>query len=304
MDAEDDMPRLKGDLPEIASFWFGSDLSWLEQLCIRSFLDRGHRFTLYAPGDVGGVPDGVRPAHPNELCWPPPFDISGNGRLPVAVFSDIFRLELLAARQVIWVDLDAYCVRPFGFRSAFVFTCAPDGAYPNGVLGLPPGSQVLAQMRAFVATANPTQPWRGERLRRLNAARLERGESWGIQDLPWGCSGPKALRHFMSGSAEDIHALPYPALYGLAVNELWKLHQPGIWSAEIEREGVHSVHIYGHQKKALALDHGGLPVPGSYLEQLCRRHGIVPEAAPIPQLGWMQRPASAEEAEAAAPAGS
>lgn len=293
------MVRGTAVLPEIASFWYGSDLTWLERLCIQSFLDRGHAFTLYAEDGILGVPPGTRHAHPREIFWPPPFDITGNGRLAVAAFSDIFRLEMLAAREVIWVDLDAYCLRPFAFPSPYVFTRTPEGAYPNGVLGLPGDSQVLAQMRAFVTGPNPTQPWRGRKLRRRNAERLARGESWGIQDLAWGCSGPKALQYFMTRSPEDRHALPHAALYGLAVADLWKLHAPGLPPQEIETEAVFSVHVYGHQKKALALHHGGLPVPGSYLDHLCRRHGIVPEAAPIAPLVWMQK-AGAEDDEAAA----
>lgn len=303
MDAPNDLPRPPGDLPEVGSFWFGSDLSWLEQLCLTSFLDRGHRVTLYAPAGTGGIPAGVRHADPAEILWPPPFDIGGNDRLGVAVFSDIFRLELLAARRVIWVDADAYCVKPFDFPSPFVFTVAPNGNHPIGVLALPQDSEVLAQMRDFVRAPNPTQPWRGAKLRRMNAARIAKGERWGIQHLSWGCSGPKALRHFMGRSAEARHALPYPALYGLDVAELWKLHAPGIAPEAIERPGIYSIHIYGHQKKALALAHGGLPVPGSYLEALCHRHGVRPEAAPIPSLRWMTKDAAAEGAAASGEAG-
>lgn len=29
-------------LPTIATLWIGSELSWLEQLCLRSFVDAGH----------------------------------------------------------------------------------------------------------------------------------------------------------------------------------------------------------------------------------------------------------------------
>ena len=35
-------------LPNIASLWIGGRLSWLEQLCLKSFADQGHRTTLYS----------------------------------------------------------------------------------------------------------------------------------------------------------------------------------------------------------------------------------------------------------------
>ncbi|EEE38106.1 hypothetical protein RKLH11_1947 [Rhodobacteraceae bacterium KLH11] len=274
-------------LPTIAGFWYGSDLSWLEVLCIRSFLDNGHRFILYCPDQIGGVPEGVdiRPA--SDVLWPPPFALSGNTRLRVAVFSDIFRLRMLQKTDFLWADLDAYCVRSFDFQSAYVFAPAGNGTFPNGVLRLPSASPTLARMLDFVTAQNPTQPWRGPRLQRKNRTRIQNGERWGIEALPWGCSGPKALSYFLRKTGEEQHALPPDTLYPLAREELWKLHRPGIRPQQIERDGVHSVHVYGHQKKWLATQQAGLPVPGSYLDRLCQRHSIDPGRSPIARLDWM-----------------
>ena len=274
--------------PIIAGFWYGSDLSWLEALCIRSFLDHGHRFVLFTAHHVRGVPDGaeIRPA--SDILWPPAFDLRKNTRLRVAVFSDIFRLHMLQSTDFIWVDLDAYCVRPFDFESPYVFAPASDASYPNGVLRLPADSPTLVQMLEFVTSKNPTQPWRGSRLHRINAGRVQSGETWGIESLPWGCSGPRALGHFLRKTGEDQQALPSETLYPLAVDELWKLHDQKVCPTEIERAGVHSVHVYGHQKKWLAMQRSGLPLRGSYLDILCRRHSIDPARNPIALLEWMQ----------------
>ena len=285
-------------LPEVASFWHGSSLSWIEQLCLRSFLDRGHRVTLYAAEPVGAVPEGVALRHPADILWPPPFPIAARDRMAAAIFSDIFRLELLARTDAVWVDLDAYCVRPLDFPSGWIFCATEDGSYPTGILRLPRWSAVLAQMRRFVTATDPSPPWRGRRGRAEDAARRDRGETWSIRDLPWGSSGPRALKHFMSRSAENRHALPSEALYGVTSADLRQLHDPALRPEQIERAGVHSVHIYGRQKKWLLKRNGGLPVPNSYLDRLCRRHGVDPAAAPIPPLDWMKGPA--ETAESAA----
>ncbi|WP_299352081.1 hypothetical protein [uncultured Shimia sp.] len=77
-------------LPTIASFWYGSDLTWVERLCIQSFLDRGHRFVLYLAHEVSGIPDDLEQRAASEVLWPAPFDIADNDRLRVAVFSDLF----------------------------------------------------------------------------------------------------------------------------------------------------------------------------------------------------------------------
>ncbi|WP_419737662.1 hypothetical protein [Ruegeria sp.] len=274
-------------LPQIASFWFGSDLSWLEALCIQSYLDHGHSFTLYAAHDIANIPNGVDLRHASEILWPAPFALRPEDRLGVAVFSDIFRLRLLERTDFIWVDLDALCLKPFDFASLYVFAPSQSGKFPNGVLRLPQESQTLAQMLAFVTSANPTQPWRGAKLRKRNAQRIADGETWGIEALPWGCSGPKALGHFLRETGEDIHAMPADTFYPLANEALWKLHDPRVPPSAIERDGVHSVHVFGHQKKFMAQQTAGLPVRGSFLSTLCARHGIDPQDNPIAPMAWM-----------------
>ncbi|MCG7519401.1 hypothetical protein [Ruegeria sp. Ofav3-42] len=275
------------NLPVIASFWFGSDLSWLEALCIQSYLDNGHRFILYAAHDIEGIPDGVEIHPAGDILWPAPFELRPEDRQGVAVFSDIFRLRLMQKTQYIWVDLDAYCVKPFAFPSPYILGCSHSGNYPNGVLRLPENSETLALMYEFVTSANPTQPWRGGRLYRRNRRRIRDGETWGIETLPWGSSGPKALEFFLRQTGEESHVMQADVFYPLATEDLRKLHDPRIPTTEIERDTVHSVHVYGHQKKLLAGKTAGLPVTGSYLHRLCERHGINPSANPILPVGWL-----------------
>ncbi|CUJ84590.1 hypothetical protein RUE5091_00237 [Ruegeria denitrificans] len=274
-------------LPTITSFWFGSDLSWLEALCIQSYLDRGHHFVLYAGHEIAGVPAGAELRHAEDILWPAPFDMLAGDRLSVAVFSDIFRLRLMQATGFIWVDLDAYCVRPFNFPSQYIFGQSQTGNILTGVLRLPANSETLSLMLEFVTTANPTQPWRGGPLRRRNRRRIRDGETWGIETLPWGSSGPKAFAHFLRKTKEDSHAMQAEVFYPLSKHDLWKLHDPFIPNQQIEGDMVHSVHVYGHQKRMMAQNTGGLPVRGSYLQRLCDRHGIDPNARPILPKGWL-----------------
>ena len=51
-------------LPIVASLWIGGRLSFLEQVCLKSFVDHGHRTILYTYGAVAGVPDGVEGSSP------------------------------------------------------------------------------------------------------------------------------------------------------------------------------------------------------------------------------------------------
>ena len=124
-------------------------------------------------------------------------------------------------------------------------------------------------------------------MHRLNRRRIRNGETWGIETLPWGSSGPKALGYFLKQTGKDIHALPADTFYPLAKDQITYLHKPAVPTDWFERDGVHSVHIYGHQKKVLAQAANGLPVVGSYLDRLCQRHGINPAANPIMPVGWL-----------------
>lgn len=274
-------------LPVVSSFWYGSDLSWMEALCIQSYLDNGHHFILYTAERLEGIPEGaeVRPA--SEIFWPPPFDISDNDRLRVAVFSDLFRLYLIQKTDCIWVDLDAYCVRPFDFDSPYVFGKSLSGGFLTGVLKLPKDSQTLTSMIDFLTSANPTQPWRGASLHRTNLRRTQRGEVWGIEALPWGCSGPKAFGHFLQHTGEEKYALPARVFYSFGNRDFWRMHSPKVATEDIEEDDVYSIHFYGHQRKKIAKQFSGVPRKGSYFERLCDRHNIDPGSQPVPAMDWM-----------------
>jgi hypothetical protein len=267
-------------LPVIASFWHGSNLSWIETLCIQSFLDRGHHFVLYAADKISGVPNGTDVRHAREIFWPAPFELKDNNLHRLQVFSNIFRLHLVKQTGFLWVDLAAYCVKPFDFNVPNIF--APFGSnFTNRVLCLEDNSPSLKAMIEFVQTPNPTKPWRGPRLHRRDAQRVEAGERWGIEALGLNCSGDPCFSHFLKQNGEDHLALPIETFYPLLSNDLWKLHSPEVLTEEIEREGVYSVHFFATQKAHIYRNLGGLPAPGSYLERLCERHRIDPQAQVI-----------------------
>ena len=49
---------------QIGALWIGGSLSYLEQLCLKSFVDAGQHITLYTYEGVTNAPEGV--------CWPMP----------------------------------------------------------------------------------------------------------------------------------------------------------------------------------------------------------------------------------------
>jgi len=55
------------ELPTIASLWIGGDLSFIEQVCLKSFSDHGHRTILYTYGGVSNCPAGVEQMDANLI---------------------------------------------------------------------------------------------------------------------------------------------------------------------------------------------------------------------------------------------
>lgn len=57
----------------VASFWAGEDLSFVEQMVIRSYLEQGCDFTLYLGHPVGGIPQGTPVRDAAEIMPRPDF---------------------------------------------------------------------------------------------------------------------------------------------------------------------------------------------------------------------------------------
>jgi len=106
------------NLDTIQSLWVGDHLSVLEQMCIASYLVRGHRFHLYTYGDVANVPHNCEIKNANKIL--PESSIARFQNL--ANFSDYFRYALLYLNGGYWVDLDNFCLKPYDFVQEYVFS--------------------------------------------------------------------------------------------------------------------------------------------------------------------------------------
>lgn len=280
----------------VASFWAGGDLSFVEQMVIRSYVEQGCDFTLYVPQPVGGIPAGttVRDA---AAIMPVPAAIAPDpdpDRKALAVWSDLFRVRLLSQRAVIWVDLDAYCLRPYAAPEGHLFGRDDADGVLTGVMALPPESPALALMREMLAGDEVEPPWRDENWIRQ---RRKKGRLSPF-DLPWGDTGPRLLTHALRETGGMRHASPHEVFYPLFRNSLRALWRPGVADDRIARPGALSVHIFGYTKRYLATFHDGLPPDGSWLARRAAAHGIDPARArargeplePRPTAGAPARP--------------
>jgi hypothetical protein len=122
----------------------------LEQLCIKSFLEHGHRFVLYAYQDIDGVPRGCQVEDARAIVPEAEIFVHGPGILAgsPALFSDRFRYELLKAQGEWWVDTDVLCLRRDIPSTAYAFAKQDDHTYVGGILKAPRESEFLARALA------------------------------------------------------------------------------------------------------------------------------------------------------------
>ena len=142
-------------LPTVASLWMGDALNWLHALSLASFVHRGHEVVLFCVGPAPQVPEGVRTAPIEEIWDPAP---AGHADAPASMLSDLFRLYLLKQTDMMWVDTDMLCFRPFpdvDYHVGF----EPPGTINGAVLRLPKTSQTLNQMIDWFEDPEFIGPW-------------------------------------------------------------------------------------------------------------------------------------------------
>jgi len=143
------------ELPTVAALWIGGSLTWLEQLCLKSYVDAGQPMVLYTYEGVTGVPEGVEVRDANKILEGA--KMYRHGRTgSVALFSDLFRFHLMQkAPGEIWIDTDIYCWRPLDVGQPHVFGYETKRQLNGAVLGLPADSDALGQLLKFTKDEHP-----------------------------------------------------------------------------------------------------------------------------------------------------
>jgi len=269
-------------LPTIGALWMSNPLSFLEQLCLKSFVDAGHEVVLFHYDDIPNVPDGVQMADAAEILPKDGFLVHERTGSP-ALHSDVFRYRMLRAHKgMIWADTDAYCVKPFETRTGHFFGWESETQINGGVLGLPTDSEALAGLLDFTTDEFAIPEWAsGGYLDKLIEAR-EAGTPMHVSEQPWGVWGPHAVTHFLKKTGEAKYALPQEGLYPVPYGQRRVMLRPDFDTSRYITPGTYSIHFYGRRMRSriLSVD-DGIPQPTSLIGKLLTKHGIDPHAAPI-----------------------
>lgn len=272
---------------EVGTLWIGGSLSWMEQLCLKSFVDQGQKITLFSYEDIPNVPLGVIRRDGREVLDTDNF-LKYEKKDSFALFADLFRLHMIAKNPgMIWVDTDVYCHRPMDYDSDYVFGFELPGEQRvnNAVLGLPADSALLRAMLDYTADPFAIPPFVKSKLQEEFRAAAAAGQPVHVSHQPWGVWGPMMVTHFvhafdLAGQVQPLDAF-YPVIFP---DRLKFLRRPAVVEGMVTARTT-ALHLWASNKRELGLRHNGLPPSGSYLERLVRKHGIVPEGAPIKGRG-------------------
>lgn len=262
---------------EVASFWYGSPLSFVERACIQSFLDHGFVFHLYVLDQDIEVPDGVIVHDANDIYDGHGLEKLSKSRKRAAVYSDVLRIYLMEKTEYVWVDLDIYCVKPLDFQSEYLFgVVRRKWSMNNCVLRLPKESLALKLITNFYQSEVPLPFWLGQEKIKPIVEKYESGEDITLFDLPWTSTGPSVAAWALNVTGE------------IARGQHWHVYFPkdeflsqDVDIDEYEADWVRFHHFQGGTRKRLLKEFSGVPPKGSYIDIICQRHGIEPMQHPI-----------------------
>lgn len=151
---------------------------------------QGHRLVLYCYEAPEGVPEGIELADAGNVL--PADRIIRYRSGSHALFANLFRYELQRQGRGTWVDCDLYLLKPLEGEKPYLIGEEEPGTLNNAVLRIPADSTLLpALIEPFGGRSVPWwMPWRAQMLARLRLVTTGRA---GVDRMPWGTTGPKAL---------------------------------------------------------------------------------------------------------------
>jgi hypothetical protein len=193
-------------LSDLHSLWIGPRVTWLEQLCLASWLAHGHRAVVWAYQPIEGLPPGVEVRNAREFL-PEEAIVLHSFSSSVSMFSNRFRYHLLRRYPVTWLDTDVLLLRPLAIEAPYLFGWETADSICSAVLRLPGGSRPLRDLVAYADARVPVPPWwpLKDRIRQRALGLVGRHEP--AEEMPWGSFGPRALtdalrRHRLTDRAQ------------------------------------------------------------------------------------------------------
>ena len=260
----------------VASLWIGEKLHYINQLCLKSHILAGHPTTLYCTDNVTNAPEGVEVRRASEIM---DIDMSIVEATSASFLSNVFRYKMIQKTGAIWVDCDAFCHKPFPDDLEYIFGGHGMSAALNcGVVGLPQECELMDQLLDYYENL-PDYPawWNKNQRKKMDRQADDVPHAVKIYKAERTAFGPQAFTYFAKQTGDYARAMSRDVLYPVPFQLNDVFFDPYGRVEGHMTENTLSVHLYTNGTKPWWRKHA--PLPGSYVDRMCKQVGITPEDA-------------------------
>lgn len=220
----------------------------IERACLRSVLRQGHSLALYCYRPPAGMPEGIELRDAADVL--PEERVVRHRTGSVALFSNLFRYELQRRELGTWLDCDAYLLAPLDTEAPYLFGEYEPGEINGGVLRIPADSPMLGGLiEPFSEESVPS--WLPLRSRLAAEWRLRTSGRTGIERMPWGHLGPRAITAMARRHKLDGLALPRDVLYPVRWQDADWIMRPDLHPDTMVTRRTVSIHLWNERIKHL-----------------------------------------------------
>jgi hypothetical protein len=227
------------------AFWTGSNLTYLEQLCLTSAIDVGHKVDLWSYERIGNIPAGVQLRDASEVM-PKSMCVWNKKKNSPGVGADIFRILLQKQNRGCYIDCDMLFLKQMA-DAEYIFCEDGNDLVNNAVLKLPPDCPVIDQVLELAASDPIILPWWSRKRRLRQRLKSYIGWEMKIDALPWIALGPRALTYFLEQHNLRHHALPGTVFYPVPSTRAADVLTPGAAVHERITNKTVAVHLWNNQ---------------------------------------------------------
>lgn len=242
-------------LPIIHALWIGRRLGKISCCCLTSFLKQGHEVHLHTYEDIDDLPQGITIYDANQIIAKEKI-IRHKKTGSYALFSDIFRYELLKRVDGIYVDCDVYCLKPLLIpQHGYLFGFEDDYKINGAVLALPKNSELLEKLIEIAYDKYFIPGWYS--ITKQNRLKWQKrfGFARHIIEMPWGVIGPEAITYFAKHFNVDNLSQPIDVFYPIHYNRISQLLDIKLCLEDIITHRTQCVHLYNEKLRNVDFEH-------------------------------------------------
>ncbi len=245
---------ISSNFPVIHALWIGKKLGSISRSCLQSFVMRGHEVHLHTYDEIDDIPQGVTQVDANIII---PCDkiIKHNETGSYALFSDVFRYELMQKVEGIYVDCDVYCLKPLIIPEHGYLLGFEDDNWINGaVLRIPKNSDLLSSLLNAAYNPKFIPPWYSSSKKFKLEIKKNLGIGTTIADMPWGVIGPKAITYFVRKHNKKDVIQPIDVFYPVHYQCISQLCDSSLDIKDITTSRTSAIHLYNEMLKGIDLE--------------------------------------------------